>query len=108
MINVTLVGRLGRDAEKKSVNGKPLVNLSVASGRDDAVTWVSCGWWNPIEKLIPHLQKGRLVAVSGELSTTEKDGRTFVNVRVTRLELLGSKPEVKSENRKDSDDEIPF
>ena len=55
MINLQVIGHLGNDANVNNVNGKTVVNFSVAhsekwkdaQGNDkDKTTWVSCAYWS--------------------------------------------------------------
>ncbi len=70
--NLTITGRLGRDAEmKKTPNGKTVCEFSVATGHretgDNVTMWVKVALWeNAAEKLAPYLTKGTQVLVSGE------------------------------------------
>ena len=125
MIHSVVCGNLGKDAELKTLNGGKIVcNFSVAStGRDKATTWVGCALWGArAEKVHTYLTKGTKVAVSGQLTTREHNGKTYLELDVSELELLGGgrrdeprdetppprrsgKP---SDNRGPSDDEITF
>jgi single-strand DNA-binding protein len=104
--NVTLVGRLTRDAELKYTTGgtaisKPsiAVNRSVKKGDE----WTSEAsfieleiWGKTAESLCQYLAKGQQVAVTGELKQDrwqDKDGgnRSKVVVTVRSIQLLGGK-----------------
>lgn len=96
MIAATVVGNLGRDAELKTVGNTSVLSFAVASERkakgEKTTTWVSCSLWGSRgEALAQYLVKGTKVAVTGELSTREsaKTGKTYLEVRVDQLELLG-------------------
>jgi single-strand DNA-binding protein len=123
MIHATVIGNLGRDAELRVVgSGKSVCNFSVAAkGRDKAApaTWVRAALWGARgEKVAQYLTKGTRVAVSGTLSTRERDGKTYVELDVAELELLGDKqareesPPPKRQAAQASfaadDEEIPF
>ena len=54
MIRISVIGRLGQDAVVNTVNGKTVINFSMAysekfknqQGEDvDKTTWVSCAYW---------------------------------------------------------------
>lgn len=92
MLSLTVVGRLGGDATKKTVKEKRVLEFSVASNRGDESTWVRCTWWQPPEKIAEHLKKGTTVGVSGRLTVATKDGKTYLDLRVDQLSLAGSKP----------------
>jgi len=96
MISATVVGNLGRDAELKTVGNGSVLAFAVASERkskgEKVTTWVSCSLWGSRgESLAQYLTKGTKVAVTGELSTREsaKTGKTYLEVRVDQIELLG-------------------
>lgn len=123
MNSVTLVGRLGKDAELKYFEeGKNVLSYSLAvKGYGDKINWINCRQWNA-EKVSNYMLKGKLVSVKGELQVDsyEKDGekRNFTYVNVNNLELLSSKGDI-SENTLEpqldpggygaiDDDDIPF
>lgn len=116
MIHATAIGNLGRDAELKHIpSGKAVLSFSVAAaGRSkDQTTWVRCSLWGARgEKLAQHLTKGSRVGVSGTLSTREHDGKTYVELDVQEIELLGGnrqdRPVPRAAENLDDDAQIPF
>lgn len=122
----SFTGNLGGDAEVKQVSGTTLCKFSVAvkSGFGDKATtmWIGCDIWGKQAegKLPEYLKKGQQVAVSGELSSREHEGKTYLGVRVSSIDLVGSKaeggssaPAPKPAARSappaaDLDDDIPF
>ena len=102
MNNWNFTGHLGRDAEQRfTPGGDSVVSFSVgvkAGFGDKATTaWANCQMWGKRgESVLPYLNKGQLVGVSGEVSMRErqdKEGqkRTNLEVRVNDLTLLGKK-----------------
>lgn len=91
MINAYLTGNLGSDGEEKQVNGKTVIEFSVASNdrRTDTVTWVRVSYWRDASKLLDYLVKGKMVGVRGELVVNDTGEKTFVNMRADEIELLG-------------------
>jgi single-strand DNA-binding protein len=98
----SFTGNLGNQAEQRyTQGGDSIVSFSVAvkSGFGDkaVTTWVRCTMFGKRgESVLPYLNKGQLVGVSGEFSAREwddKEGqkRTSVEVRVNDLTLLGGK-----------------
>ena len=75
MLNVSFIGRLGRDSEAKtSKNGNEYLSFTVASddkrGGENVTTWVNCTWYGAqAVKMAQWLKKGSLVSVSGSLQT---------------------------------------
>lgn len=126
-------GNLGQDCRTNEVNGTAVVNFSVAVksgfGDKEQTLWIDCAQWGKAAegKLPEYLVKGQQVAVSGELSTQEKDGKTYLKLRCNSVSLVGnksdsapsqSKPEPQQstpasggsmpEPIDDFDDDIPF
>lgn len=123
---VTLIGRLGQDAELKGVNGTPLAKFSVAtterykdkSGEyQEKTEWHRCNLWGKtVDAVGRYLLKGTQVCVQGALQTRsyEKDGQTHkaTEVRVRDfggLVLLGDKPKGGTSGQTVvSEDDVPF
>jgi single-strand DNA-binding protein len=94
MISAVVAGNLGRDAEVKNVGGTNVTSFSVASSQkikgEDKTVWVSCNYWGKAgEAVSKYLQKGKSVVASGSLSTREHDGKTYLELRVDNLKLMG-------------------
>lgn len=94
MINVTIAGNLGRNAELKDAGGTSVASFAVAVRQKDGTQWVSCSLWGKRgEALAQYLTKGTPVAVSGSLTLTEgNNGKSFLNVRASDVALLGHAP----------------
>jgi len=104
MIKLQVIGNLGKDAELKIVNGKKVLNFSIAHStkfkNKDSVPvertiWVECGLWDN-ENLAPFLKKGKKVFVEGEPDVrayVDNNGelRSSLRLNVFRLELLSPK-----------------
>lgn len=93
MIIATIIGRIGRDAETKSIGSQQVTEFSVASNepgkRDAKPVWVRVSMWGNKEKLAPHLTKGKLVVCSGELSVFEGQKGQFLQLRCSSFEFGG-------------------
>lgn len=96
MINATLYGRIGRDAETRPAGQTKVTSFSVATdrwagrgkgdnGKDYKTTWVEVSIWGDRgEKVAPQLKKGRRVVVAGDVyldSFTRKDGAQGQNLK---------------------------
>lgn len=104
MLKIAVIGHLGKDAVVNSVNGKNVINFSVAHSekyKDQAgtqvekTTWIECAKWGESTAVAPYLKKGTQVYVEGtpEVSTYQKnDGSTGTTLRcrVGLVQLLGS------------------
>lgn len=121
MIRISVIGRLGQDATVNNVNGKNVINFSVAysekfknqQGEDvDRTTWVSCAYWTEKFTVANYLKKGTLVYVEGkpEAKTylNSKTNQTIpqLHSRVTSVQLLSSN-QTPNEAPVQSDD-MPF
>src|SRR6476620_139588 len=107
MIKMQVIGNLGKDCIVNTVNGKNVINFTVAHSekyRDSAgnnqekTTWVDCAYWTDKTAVAPYLQKGTQVFVEGspEVRTfTRNDGTNgaTLTLRVREVQLLGGKTE---------------
>src|SRR5688500_5103014 len=107
MIKLQVIGNLGKDCITNTVNGKSVMNFSVAHTekfkdnqgvQQDKTIWVECAYWTDRTAVAPYLKKGTQVYVEGspEVRTYSKnDGTTGVSLslRVQSVQLLGSRGE---------------
>lgn len=98
------IGHLGKDAVANNVNGKTVINFSVAhtekykdaGGNPLSKTiWVECSWWNDKTNIVPYLLKGTQVWAEGQPDVhtyPKNDGTTGVSLRlrIGSVQLLGS------------------
>lgn len=104
MLEFTVIGNLGRDAEVKTKDGHQFVAFNVAhtdkwtdeAGQNHETTeWVSCTMNGDGGKILPFLKSGTRVYVSGRGSTrvysSPKDRmmKAGANINVSRIELVG-------------------
>ncbi len=120
-------GNLGGDVKVNQTGGSTVANFSVAVkagyGNKAQTVWIACALWGKQaeSKLVDYLVKGQQVAVSGELSTREHDGKTYIQVRVGTIDLVGGKTDGGSQQqaprqqqapqpapRDDFDQDVPF
>lgn len=97
-MNVLCVtGNLGRDAEVRQAGNSTVCSFSVAMtagyGDKKQTIWLDCSLWGKqAEGSLPsYLTKGQQVAVSGELSTREHEGKTYLQLRVNTIDLIGKR-----------------
>lgn len=107
MIKLQVIGNLGKDCITNTVNGKTVMNFSVAhtekfkdsqGAQKDKTIWVECAYWSDRTGVAPYLKKGTQVYVEGtpELRTYAKnDGTTgaSLTLRVQSVQLLGNRGE---------------
>lgn len=104
MIRLQVIGNLGKDCVTNIVNGKTVMNFSVAHTEKfkdaqgvskERTTWVDCNYWSERTGIAPYLKKGQQIYAEGapELKTFQKnDGTqgTSLTLRVNNIQLLGS------------------
>lgn len=101
MATITVLGKLGKDVEVKSVNGTTLAKFSIAEnvgfGDKQVTIWYDVSLWGKQaeSKLIDYLNKGTQVHVSGEFSQREYNGKQYNEIRVYDLKLCGGKQEAQ-------------
>jgi single-strand DNA-binding protein len=105
MIKLLVIGNLGKDATVNNVNGKNVINFTVAhtekykdaqGNQKDRTTWVDCAYWTDRTAVAPYLKKGTQVYVEGNpdvRSYTKQDGTNAaaLTLRISSVQLLGSK-----------------
>lgn len=129
MLNLSLAGSLGRDAEyKESQSGKGRCQFSVAVnigyGENKQTIWIDVTRWGEGARGLANLlRKGSKVAVTGEMSTREHNGKTYIQCRADNVTIMNAaggegrapvdpnnqalKQEFAPQND-DLDDDIPF
>lgn len=121
MKTITIAGNIGKDATTRTTQGgEKVTGWSVAvedrNGQEKRTIWFDCTLWGKRgESLAQYLTKGTRVAVAGDLSTRDHEGKTYLTVRADQVTLLGGgeKREERSERapaggKSSMDDEIPF
>ena len=91
---ITIFGGIGKDAQTRQAGDQRVTSFSVAVdegfGDKKRTIWFGCDLWgNRGEKLAQYLTKGSRVCVTGELSTRENDGRTYLTIRAADVTLAG-------------------
>lgn len=74
MINLQLLGTIGKDAVAREVNGKTVINFPVAVDESyknkngekmEKTTWVTASLWTTSDKLLNIFKKGAVVYLDG-------------------------------------------
>ncbi len=105
MLQTTAIGYLGNDCITKEVNGKKVINFSIAhterfkdaqGNLKEKSTWLECAYWTDSIAVAEYLKQGQQVYVQGT-----PEARAYVNkaeeacaslaIRVVKIELLGGK-----------------
>lgn len=111
MIKMQVIGRLGRDCLVNNVNGRSVINFTVAhserykdsqGNQQEKTVWVDCAYWTDRTAIAPYLVKGTQVFVEGqpEVRTfTKNDGTAgaALSMRVREVQLLGNKADGASQ-----------
>ena len=110
MIKLQIIGNLGKDCIVKEINGKHVINFSVAhterfkdaqGNQKERTTWVECAYWTDRTAIAPYLVKGTSVYAEGSPEAdpyTNKEGQAAATLpmRVQNIQLLGGNKEGQS------------
>ena len=105
MIKLQIIGNLGKDCIVKEVNGKNVINFSVAhterfkdstGAQKERTTWVECAFWTDRTAIAPYLKKGQLVFAEGSAEADgymnkENQAAATLRMRVRDIQLLGGR-----------------
>lgn len=127
MENITIAGRLGRDAEVRTTGtGDAVCSFTVAvdkrKGQEKTTNWYRVSLWGKRgSALAQYLTKGSSVTVIGEFGLDEYDGKPQLTIRANEIALQGGKPEGGQQRQErqsgpnnsfatdaDDDSDIPF
>ncbi|MEP7233106.1 MAG: single-stranded DNA-binding protein [Ginsengibacter sp.] len=112
MIKLQIIGNLGKDCILKEVNGKNVINFSVAhtekfkdstGAQRERTTWVECAFWTDRTAIAPYLKKGQLVFAEGSpeaegYMNKENQAAATLRMRVRDIQLLGGRTDNSQEN----------
>lgn len=99
MISLNLIGRVGKGgASIKAVGDRSVLAFSVAAdsgfGAKKKTEWFDCSLWGQRgEKLVDYIQQGDQIGVTGKFSTREHDGKTYLQIELDDVTLIGGKRE---------------
>jgi len=105
MIKMQIIGNLGKDCVVNTVNGKNVINFTVAhtekfkdaqGNQQEKTTWVDCSYWTDRTAVAQYLTKGKQVYADGqpEVRTFQRnDGTSGASLvlRVREIQLLGGR-----------------
>ncbi len=103
MINVTVAGRLGKDAETRQAGSSSVTGFSVAGdtgfGDRKQSHWFNCSLWGKRgEAMQQYLNKGQEVVVIGEYSEREYNGKQYKELNVLDVKLMGGQSQGQQQN----------
>ena len=107
MLEMTIVGYIGRDATINESGSKKVINFSVAHTEKykdatgtpvEKTTWVECAKWGDNTSLAQYLKKGTIVAVTGRPEANgyinrEQKPASTLRCHVMTVQLFGSAKE---------------
>lgn len=107
MIKMQVIGNLGKDCVVNTVNGKNVINFTVAhtekykdsqGNQQEKTTWVDCAYWTDRTAIAQYLTKGKQVYAEGQpeaRSFQRNDGTpgSSLTLRVREIQLLGGRGE---------------
>jgi single-strand DNA-binding protein len=110
MIKMQIIGNLGKDCVVNTVNGKNVINFTVAhtekykdsqGNLQEKTTWVDCAYWTDRTAIAQYLTKGKQVYAEGQpeaRSFQRNDGTpgSSLSLRVREVQLLGGKSDGSS------------
>ncbi|MFT3681491.1 MAG: single-stranded DNA-binding protein [Ferruginibacter sp.] len=110
MIKLQIIGNLGKDCIVKEVNGKNVINFSVAhterfkdsqGNQKERTTWVECAYWTDRTAVAQYLTKGKTVYAEGTpeadaYMNKDNQAAATLRMRVQNLQLLGGTGEGSS------------
>lgn len=105
MIKMQVIGNLGKDCVVNTVNGKNVINFTVAhtekykdsqGNMQEKTTWVDCAYWTDRTTIAQYLTKGKQVYAEGQpeaRSFQRNDGTpgASLSLRVREVQLLGGR-----------------
>lgn len=105
MLKMQIIGNLGKDCIVNNVNGKSVINFTVAhteryrdgqGNNQERTTWVECAWWTDRTAISQYLVKGKQIYAEGQpevRSFTRNDGTGGASLilRVREVQLLGGR-----------------
>jgi len=125
MINLTIAGNVGRNAElRRTQNGDEVLGFSLAvdngkdkNGNKRETTWVKCSIWGKrASSLENYVRKGTKMVLTGRPGVDVYEGKGSLTLSVQELTFMGGGEQRDSGSggydqaprRDDLNDEIPF
>lgn len=94
MLNLTIAGNIGKDAETRAVGSDTVTSFSVAVEtrvkKEKVTTWVRCSLWGKRgEALSQYLTKGSKVCATGSAVFGVYGDKPQVDLNVSEVTLMG-------------------
>ncbi len=105
MLKMQIIGNLGKDCVVNTVNGKNVINFTVAHTekfkdsqgvQQERTTWVDCAYWTDRTAVAQYLMKGKQIYAEGtpEVKSFQRNDGTpgaTLSLRVRDVQLLGGR-----------------
>lgn len=119
---ITITGYLSRDAEQRTTrDGTTITNLNVpvrqGFGEREQTNWFRVSVWGKRADFAAKFRKGEFIAVTGDLTIGEYDGKPQYEIRASDFQTVrpagrDESPARQQESRQsiadEIDDEVPF
>jgi len=107
MQRITILGRVGADAEIKDLGGNQVINFSVAVDESyknaqgekvDKTVWFECARWGNNTSIAQYIKKGDNIYIEGKVNNRawidqSGDAQVTNGINVFDIQLLGTKSE---------------
>lgn len=110
MLKTFFAGRVGKNAEHRTTQGgTDICSFSVACdtgyGENKSTVWIDVAKFGKgAAGLTRYIRKGDPITVSGDLTTKEHNGKTYLQCRADEIALQGGKSDNRGERRQSYDD----
>jgi single-strand DNA-binding protein len=116
MKNITILGNVGKTPETREAGSGSVTGFSIAvsDGYGDKKTtiWFDVSVWGKRGEVIANnVSKGDKLCVTGDLSTREYNGKTYLTINASDFSFVGAKSAPQESQPAEADldgDEIPF
>ena len=112
MQNISIIGRIGQDAEVKELGNNQVINFSVAVSesftkngqKETKTTWFEIAKWGNSTAVAQYIKKGGQIYISGKPNNrayAKDDGTIMVvnGINAFEIELLGDKGDSSQTNQ---------
>lgn len=117
---VTLIGRVGKDPDIKTVADKTVMSFSLATTYsvkkdgeyENKTDWHNISIWDASDYIVKNIRKGQNLSITGSIryDKYEKDGKTsyFTKIMADNVILLGKQEAQETSYTKEDNEDLPF
>ena len=97
MITIQILGRMVRDAEKKTFGSAEVAQFSIATEHmvkgEKVPDFMNCKAWGKTGEVVcNHFSKGARIFATGELTSRTFEGKTYWEMNVSTVSFVDAKP----------------